>query len=248
MRATLTIGDREIQPAAVMRVLGVFLDPWLHWKGHLDAVAGKMKTQLKALQCTTSSTWGPPLEQARQIYTMVIHPALSYGVLVWHTPDSSSHRTSDRLTGLAARLAPTQNKCLQVVAGTYQATPTTSLESETFVPPLDLYLDSLVAWAVHWLKSSNMACQIKQACTVVCQGLQCWHQNVQWPLEQVLHPVLMDKNWELCWTHHPRCSPRITDNTPFKATVARSTLVRWIDLWLHRVPVWGETHTWPPNK
>ena len=30
MGATLMIGDREIQPAAVMRVLSVFLNPWLH--------------------------------------------------------------------------------------------------------------------------------------------------------------------------------------------------------------------------
>jgi hypothetical protein len=48
---------------------------------------------------------------------------------------------------MATKLQLIQNKCLRVVAGAYRATPTRSLEIETFTPPLDLYLDGrLVAF------------------------------------------------------------------------------------------------------
>lgn len=69
-----------------MRVLGVWLNPALCWKSHLDAVAGKMKTQLQALTCLSTSTWGLPLAQARMMYSMVIQPAMIYGAIAWHQP------------------------------------------------------------------------------------------------------------------------------------------------------------------
>ena len=85
-----------------MRALGVWLDPTLRWKSHLDAVAGKMKTQLQALTCLSASIWGLPLAQARMVYGMVIQPAMTYGAIAWHQP-----RGQDGLNqGLNGALAP----------------------------------------------------------------------------------------------------------------------------------------------
>jgi len=47
--------------------------------------------------------------------------------------------------GPAVKLAKIQNKCLQVIAGAYKATPTSVLETETSIPPLDLYLNDRLA-------------------------------------------------------------------------------------------------------
>ena len=47
--------------------------------------------------------------------------------------------------GIAKQLSTTQSSCLRVVAGAYRATPVRSLETETWVPPLDLYLNKRLA-------------------------------------------------------------------------------------------------------
>ena len=47
--------------------------------------------------------------------------------------------------GLAKRLAKAQNRSLRIVAGAYKRTPIRCLETETWVPPLDLYLNKRLA-------------------------------------------------------------------------------------------------------
>ena len=66
----------------------------------------------------------------------MVRPVLAYRAGIWHSPGTNSAR------GLAAKLQPTQNKCLRVVAGAYRATLVRALETKTYIPPLDLYLDS----------------------------------------------------------------------------------------------------------
>ena len=57
------------------------------------------------------------------------------------------HREKDSARGLVAKLLPTQNTCLRVITGAYKTTPIRVLETETYTPPLDLYLDKrLVAF------------------------------------------------------------------------------------------------------
>ena len=187
--AAVQIGPRVIEPTGAMRVLGVWLDPALHWKSHLDAVAGKMRTQLRALTCLSASTWGLPLAQARMMYGMVIRPAVTYGAIAWHQPRGhdcdglvkliyvsavsslrlgnpsllpfsvavilyecahKGDRDNDRFNrGLNGALAPYQNQCLRVITGAYRAAPaSTLLEAEAHVPPLNLYLVSMVARSV----------------------------------------------------------------------------------------------------
>jgi len=46
---------------------------------------------------------------------------------------------------VAKTLAKAQNRSLRVVAGAYKATPIRCLETETWVPPLDLYLNKRLA-------------------------------------------------------------------------------------------------------
>jgi hypothetical protein len=84
---------------------------------------------------------------------------LAYGAAVWHTP------TKGKTQGLAAKLEEIQNKCLRVVAGAYRATPIRSLETETFTPPIDLYLDSRLATFQKRLENSKASQVIENACS-----------------------------------------------------------------------------------
>lgn len=65
--APIELWARTIHPTGALRVLGVWLDPALRWKGNLDAVAEKMKSQLQALTCLSASTWGLPLIQGGRL-------------------------------------------------------------------------------------------------------------------------------------------------------------------------------------
>jgi len=80
--------------------------------------------------------------RAREVYTKVVRSAIAYGASAYHTP-ADPIRQAPR--GIAKPLTTIQSSCLRVVAGAYRATPIRSLETETQVPPLDLYLNKRVA-------------------------------------------------------------------------------------------------------
>lgn len=47
--------------------------------------------------------------------------------------------------GITRALAKAQNRSLRIVAGAFKSTPIRNLETETWVPPLDLYLNKRLA-------------------------------------------------------------------------------------------------------
>ena len=89
-----------------------------------------------------ASTWGCTLAWAREVYTKVVCSAIAYGASAYHTP-ADPKRQAPR--GIAKPLTIMQSSCLRVIAGAYRATPICSLETETWVPLLDLYLNKRVA-------------------------------------------------------------------------------------------------------
>lgn len=99
-----------------------------------------MVSQELALSRTAASTWGATLNRARQVYSAVVRPAITYAAATWHTPIGlrDSKRTHVR------NLAIIQNRCLRRVAGAYKATGIEPLEAEVGVPPMQLTLDLAV--------------------------------------------------------------------------------------------------------
>ena len=74
--------------------------------------------------------------------------------------------------GIAGSLRKEQSQCLRAVAGAYRATPVRSLETETFVPPLDLYLNGRVALFEGRIEESGMAQLIRDSCTTIARKLR----------------------------------------------------------------------------
>ena len=85
-----------------------------------------------ALSRTTASIWGATVKTARHVYLAVVRPALSYRAALWHNPKKKA------LGGPARKLAKCQNQGLGQVLGAFKVTPTRQLETEAYVPPLDL--------------------------------------------------------------------------------------------------------------
>ena len=169
LQACIQLSSTVKQPSSDIRVLRVWLDTKLCWSVYSREVQRKASAQTGALTRITALTWGASFTRARQIYSSVVRPALVYGAGVWHTPGRDSAR------GLAAKLQPIQNKCLRVVAGAYKATPIKALETETYTPPLDLYLDGRLAAFRDRLANSQVGRSIQEACKVIQRRL--WNKK-----------------------------------------------------------------------
>ena len=88
--------------------------------------------------------------RARQVYTAVVRPAMTYGSIVWHTPKDVNRNKS-----ITSKLAVIQKRCLRTVAGAFKATPILVLEAETHIAPIDVYLDQLQAKARYRLRITD---------------------------------------------------------------------------------------------
>ena len=90
---------------------------------------------LNAIKSITSSTWGTSLIDARKLYRGAIRPALAYGTSFWYPRDS------EKVEGLRKSLESIQGRFLRAITGAYKAASIEALEIETFIEPLDLYLE-----------------------------------------------------------------------------------------------------------
>ena len=163
----LRLGSTLVYLTPEARFLGVWLDRKLKWKAHLKATKAKFLTQKYALTKLAASAWGCSLVRAREIYTKVIRSAIAYRAGVWHCP------ASQRAKGIGTKLSPLQSECLRIVSGAYRATPIRNLETETVVPPLDLYLTRRVAEFEQRLQHTKMDTLINGACVAVANRLRC---------------------------------------------------------------------------
>ncbi|EAQ88673.1 hypothetical protein CHGG_05292 [Chaetomium globosum CBS 148.51] len=136
-------GTSPVKPEGSARFLGVWLDWKLNWKAHLVAVEKKMRTQSYALSRIVAETWGMGLAKAREVYTKCIRSALAYGASSFHIPTDVGGEPVKK--GITKALGKAQNKSLRIVAGAFKSTLIRNLETETWVPPLDLYLNKRLA-------------------------------------------------------------------------------------------------------
>jgi hypothetical protein len=62
--------------------------------------------QIGALARIATSTWGASFLRARQVYSAVVRPALTYGAAIWHSPTKDVN-VKGKGQGLAAKLQRT---------------------------------------------------------------------------------------------------------------------------------------------
>jgi hypothetical protein len=163
MQAPVRLRETTVQPKPVVRILGLQVDSKLRWKAQGQAIQAKMDTQMLALQRITASTWGATMPKARQIYQAVVRSAMSYGAAVWHQPQSNASKPK----GLAAKLQNQQNQGLRTVLGAFKATPIRQLHTESYVPPVDLWLNGRVARFQARTEHSGIAQKIRDACSSI---------------------------------------------------------------------------------
>jgi hypothetical protein len=138
------------------------------------------------------------MEKAQHIYLAVVRLALSYGAALWHSPKEKA------LSGLAGKLAKYQNQGLRQVLGAFKATPIRQLETEAYVPPLDLWLNGRVARFQARLERTGIARQIKDACTAIRIQLRTRRQRQRQRQRLIpATPASVRKQWVEKWIGQP---------------------------------------------
>ena len=167
MGASIIIEGVEIKPKSDVRVLGLQLDCKLKWGANMAKIEKRMAKQALALQMITTSTWGATLKKARQIYTAVVRPAMTYAAPIWHRSERKKGSAKKKKTGTLAKI---QKSCLRTVTGAYKATSTAELEAEVYVIPIDIQLDIITLKAQKRGGSRSHTEKAREKVKRLCKG------------------------------------------------------------------------------
>lgn len=165
----LTLGEMVVKPEEKVRLLGLWFDRKLRWTHHLRELREKLTKQTLSLSRIAASTWGPPLARARHVYLSTIRAAIGFASTAYH----EFNEKRERPRGVIARdMAKAQNRCLRIITGAYKATPIRLLETEAYVPPIDIWMDVRAATFGRRLRDSGMEGKIQQQCQEVRHALR----------------------------------------------------------------------------
>ncbi|KAF2194269.1 hypothetical protein K469DRAFT_549126, partial [Zopfia rhizophila CBS 207.26] len=93
----------------------------------------------------------------------VIRSAVGYRASEWHNSITKSQAKS---------LSKIQTECLRKVTGAYKATAAATLETEAYVSPLEVWLNSKVAASQERLQQENIASVIQKICDEVANWIK----------------------------------------------------------------------------
>ncbi len=128
---TVTISGHEAELVTSLRVLGVWLDPTLSWKDHIEKATAKGIAAFDSMARITASTWGPSVRRSRLLYSAVARPIMTYGSQIWSINENGSPIAPSR----TAELEKVQNKCPPTNPGGVQENPSGSARERIRNPP-----------------------------------------------------------------------------------------------------------------
>ena len=117
---------------------------------------------------------------------------------MWHQPATSKAK------GVTAKLQKHQNQGLRTVLGAFKATPIRQLETEAYVPPLDLWLNGRTARFQARIERSGLAQSIRNACSAIrARILRRTNRQRRASAEPAPTPGTERKKWVEKWIKQP---------------------------------------------
>jgi hypothetical protein len=130
-------GEVKIKISQRVRYLGLFLDPKLSWKPHVETMAACTRSSLRSLALLGNSVRGLCFVAWRCLYHAILIPILTYGIAAWHPPDGTCK-------GLISVLQVVQNDALRKMGGCFKMTPIDPLHNLMAIPPIEFTARKLV--------------------------------------------------------------------------------------------------------
>ena len=133
---TLYQKDLRIDPKEVVQWLGIFFDPELHFKKHMEIMCNRATSISHGLCMLANTVRGLSQRNLQILVKTCIHPILTYASPVWFRPDQP------QLT-LIRKLDVVQNIGLRLITGAFKTTPVEALQTLSHMPPMEITLDKL---------------------------------------------------------------------------------------------------------
>ena len=131
LQPSLLLLNSRLRFNPIPTFLGVTFDRNLSFSKHVSSLKAKFFPRLKALRCTSASSWGPSKESLSLLYKSFLRSLLTYASPGWFPFLSVTNITKlERLHRAASR----------AITGCLSSSPTPLLPSEACLPPLRVTL------------------------------------------------------------------------------------------------------------
>ena len=152
--------QQKIEAVKEQRLLGLILDaPRLTWKPHFTFLVANCTKRLGIMRAISSINYGASYKILRHFYIMYIRSRLLYCAPAFLSASSTQLQ----------RLNVIQNSCLRLMTGGRKTTPILSLEAETNIPPLKIYMKYMAA--KKYIRINNRPVTDKGADSLLCEPL-----------------------------------------------------------------------------
>jgi len=128
---SLLLCNMEIESVRAQRLLGVMFDaPRLTWKSQVEHLVANCTRRINIMKSFSSPTWGASYIVLRRFYVAYIRAKLCYCCSAFSTASKTQ----------LAKLNKIQNASMRLMLGALKSSPILSLEAESNIPPLELYM------------------------------------------------------------------------------------------------------------
>ena len=138
---SLTIDDSKIETVTHLKFLGVIIDDRLTWKEHIHYVSNKV---LKLIYIMKSIKHLVSMDTLKTIYTSLIQPHLTYGIITWYDLNNNNTR----------RLYTLQKKVIRIITKSKYNEHTSNLFKKLNILKLeDIYKKQILI--TYWKYRNN---------------------------------------------------------------------------------------------
>lgn len=161
----------RLRPLPVVRWLGIFFDPKLTYRAHVDKACAKARKAAMGLRMLANTVRGLSQDHMCRLYISCILPILTYASAVWWMQQQWQVQQLQRV----------QNLCLRMICAVFRTSPIYALQIEAGIPPIQYTLDKcddLAAALLHKLGPHSPVLQ---------RLSKAWHGRVRFEEPPVQH-------------------------------------------------------------
>jgi ribonuclease HI len=134
---SIKLDNQEIKPSKTVKYLGLTLDEKLRWNAHIDEKATKTARTMGMIRRCMRLTWGLNRNRLKELYNLLIQPALLYCCSVW------ASATAKKTT--VNKLRRIQRWSTRSICRAYKTSSTESALVISGLPPIDLVIRATAA-------------------------------------------------------------------------------------------------------